>query len=300
MIDIRRILCPVDFSDAARHALDHAVALAGWYDAQITALYVWHPAFLPNPPVLFDELPGGVAPTEADRQHVLDRLRDWMAPARAAGRQTEVLLEEGAPAVRILERAASLPADLIVMGTHGRGGFERLLLGSVAEKVLRKASCPVLTVPPPTAATSRLPFKRLLCPIDFSEPSIAALELALSIAKESDAHLTILYAVEPLPDDEVLVARAIDTPEFRQQIAERVRRRVSELIPADARNWCDPEPALRFGKAHREILAVAAAEAADLIVMGVHGRNPVDMMFFGSTTNHVVRSASCPVLTLRK
>ncbi len=300
MLEIRRILCPIDFSDASQHALDHAVAFARWFGSQITALHVSTPVFLPNPPILFAEFPGGAMPSGADRQHLENRLREWLAPANAAGRQTDTLFDVGAPAACILERAASLPADLIVMGTHGRGGFERLLLGSVTEKVLRKARCPVLTVPPPAAARSTLPFKRLLCPVDFSDPSISALEFALSIAQESDARLTILHVVDWPADDELFVERSFDVPAFRQQIEDQARHRLDALIPEDARNWCAPEPTLRYGKPYREILAVAETEHIDLVVMGVHGRNALDLTLFGSTTNHVVRRASCPVLTLKK
>lgn len=300
MPEIRRVLCPIDFSDASRHALDHAVVLAGWYGSRITALHVCNPVFLPNPPILFTEFPPGVLPPEPDKQQVENHLREWLAPANAAGLRTDTLLDEGNPAARILERATSLPADLIVMGTHGRGGFERLMLGSVTERVLRKASCPVLTVPPPAAATSTLPFKHLLCPIDFSEPSISALEFAFSIAKESDARLTILHVFDWLPDEELLAEHAFDVREFRRQIENHARHRLSALIPDDARNWCAPEPKLRYGKPYREILALAETERIDLVVMGVHGHNVLDAMLFGSTTNHVVRRASCPVLTLRK
>ena len=301
MPEIRRILCPIDFSDASRHALDHAVAFARWFGSRITALHVCNPVFLPNPPILFAESPGGVLPTEADRQHLENRLREWLMPANAAGLQTDILLEErNNPAGRILEHAIALSADLIVMGTHGRGGFERLMLGSVTEKVVRKANCPVLTVPPPTVATSKLPFKQLLCPVDFSEPSISALAFAFSIAQESDARLTILHVFDWPSDQELLVERAFDVPEFRRQIEDQARHRLDALIPVDARNWCVPEPKLRYGKPYREILAVAETEPIDLVVMGVHGRNALDVMLFGSTTNHVVRRASCPVLTLRK
>jgi nucleotide-binding universal stress UspA family protein len=85
---------------------------------------------------------------------------------------------------------------LIVMGTHGTSGFQHLVLGSVTERVLRKAACPVLTVPPRAHATSRIPFSRLLCAIDFSESSLVALQFALSLAEESDARLTMLHVLE--------------------------------------------------------------------------------------------------------
>lgn len=300
MLEIRRILCPIDFSDASRHALDHAVAFAGWFGSRITALHVSNPVFLPNPPILFADFPGGVLSTGAGQQDVENLVREWLMPANAAGVHADAALDEGNPAARILERATSLPADLIVMGTHGRGGFERLVLGSVTERVLRKASCPVLTVPPPTAATSRLPFKQLLCPVDFSEPSISALAFAFSIAQESDARLAILHVFDWPSDEELSAEGAFDVADFRRRIEDRARHRLDALIPEDARNWCAPAPTLRHGKPYREILAVAEAERIDLVVMGVHGRNALDLMLFGSTTNHVVRRASCPVLTLRK
>ncbi len=192
-----------------------------------------------------------------------------------------------------------LPADLIVMGTHGRGGFERLLLGSVAEKVLRKANCPVLTVPPPPAAKSKLPFKRLLCPVDFSEPSISALRFAVSIAKESDAPVAIVHVFECPPDDELRAERAFDVLEYRRQVEEQATRQLDALLSQDERNWCRPTTTLSYGKPCRQILTIAENQEADLIVMGVHGRNALDLMLFGSTTNQVVRRASCPVLTLR-
>ena len=181
MIDIRRILCPIDFSDASRHALEHAVVIAGWYRSRIVALHVGHPMILLSPLVLFTDPPGAILPTEPDRQQLRQQLREWLVPAEKAGLETEALFDEGNSVARILERARSLPADLIVMGTHGRGGFERLILGSVTERILRKAKCPVLTVPPPATASSKLPFKQMLCPIDFSEPSISALQFAFSI-----------------------------------------------------------------------------------------------------------------------
>jgi nucleotide-binding universal stress UspA family protein len=208
------------------------------------------------------------------------------------------MVDEGNPARRILEHARTLPADLIVMGTHGQGGFERLVLGSVAERVLRKATCPVLTVPPRVEGGSRLPFAHLLCPIDFSDSSIAALQFAFSLAQESSARLTLLHVFE-WPANES-ARRVLETSEFSRQWEIETRQRLEGLIPADAHNWCAPEPKLELGKAYQQILSVAASEQVDLIVMGVGDRNMVDLTLFGSTTNQVVRRAACPVLTLRR
>lgn len=300
MVELRRILCPVDFSDVSRHAFDHAVLIAGWYGSHITALHVSNPLFLLEPPILFAEFRRPPMPSAADRPELEARLHAWLEPARVAGLSSNAVLEEGNnPAAHILECAASLPADLIVIGTHGRGGFERLVLGSVTEKVLRKATCPVLTVPPATT-TRKLPFKRLLCPVDFSESSLAALRFALSIAKESDARLTMVHVFEWPSDDDLVVEQAFDVPEYRRQREEQTRQQLEALVSADERSWCQPTTMLSYGKPYERILGIAENEEADLIVMGVHGRNAIDMMLFGSTTNQVVRRAVCPVLTLRQ
>jgi nucleotide-binding universal stress UspA family protein len=213
--------------------------------------------------------------------------------------RTEAVVTEGNIAPCILEEATALPADLIVAGTHGLGGFDRLMLGSVAEKVLRKATCPVMTVPPVVATTAAVPYKRLLCPLDFSESSLSALRFATSLAKESDAHLTLLHVIDVPPDDELLVEQ-FDAPEFRQFVDDRARRRLEALIPADVRVWCQPETTVAYGKPYQQILETAASEGSDLIVIGVRGRNALDLRLFGSTTNQVVRHAPCPVVTLKQ
>jgi nucleotide-binding universal stress UspA family protein len=210
----------------------------------------------------------------------------------------DVFVQSGQPARQILSTAKCLPADLLVIGTHGTTGFEHLLLGSVTEKVLRQATCPVLTVPPRSRATSKLPFKRILCPIDFSDPSLAALDFAFSLAREGDADLTILHVFEW--PEEPLTTRPITTPEYRQALESDIGARLRSLVPEAAREWSRPATRVGHGKAYREIVGIAIEDDCDLIVMGVHGRNALDLMLFGSTTNQVVRRATCPVLTLRQ
>jgi nucleotide-binding universal stress UspA family protein len=298
MLEIRRILCPIDFSGGSRHALAHAVTIGQWYGSHITALYVSNPMIVLTPPLLFANSPEDALPPKTRRDELEDDLREWLQPARNAGLETGVIVDEGNPVACILERASSLPADLIVMGTHGRGGFERLVLGSVAEKVLRKVKSPVMTVPPPAVTTSKLPFTHLLCPLDFSDSSIGVLRFAFSLAQESNARLTLLHVLE-WPSDEAFARRVLEMSEFHRQWEVETKRQLEALIPDDVRNWCTPEPQVAFGKAYQQILSLAAGEHVDLIVMGVQGRNALDLTLFGSTTNQVVRQASCPVLTLR-
>ena len=303
MPDIKRLLCPVDFSDASTHAVAQAVAIAGWYKASITALHVYDPVFMPVPglPVPKDRVP------EAEMQRVREHTAACFRAATAADISVNVQVDVGQPASQILERAASLPADMIVMGTHGSGGFEHLMLGSVTEKVLRKAACAVVTVPPRAHATSRLPFGRLLCAVDFSDWSLKALDLALSLARESSAELTLLHVLEwpweepPAPVmEELPPAQAAALAEYRRYLEQSAMARLKTLVPDAVRDRVALAPRLSHGRSYVEILRVAAEDSADLIVIGVHGRNALDLVLFGSTTNQVVRRATCPVLTLRK
>ena len=302
---IARVLCPTDLSEASAHAAEWAVAVAGHYKAAITALHVVSPILIAVP---------GLATSirgESIEDSETDRLRRNVA-AQFGGASTDkgpfdVVIDFGQPATRILEHAASLPADLIVMGTHGTSGFEHLVLGSVTEKVLRKASCPVLTVPPRAQATSRLPFRRVVCAIDFSDSSLGALQFAVSLVQESDAALTLLHVLEwpweeppPPTIEELPFEQGFALTEFRRYCEQSAQKRLESLVPDLLRVSHGLVARLRSGKPYVQILHVAAEEKSDLIVIGVHGRNPLDLALFGSTTNQVVRRATCPVLTLRR
>jgi CPA2 family monovalent cation:H+ antiporter-2 len=299
MIEIREILCPTDFSVESRHALEHAGVIAQWYGSRVTALHVIHLPVILEPSLLVaglsDSSPIPVSVNDRERE---EDLRAWLEPAQRAGIKTDVLVDQGNAARKIVEHADARRVDLVVLGTHGLSGFERFMLGSVTEHVLRKAKCAVMTVPPAAQAVARVPYKRILCPVDFSEPSLAALRFAFSLAEEADANVTVLHVFDWPADDQLFVER-FDVPEFRRVVEDQGRRRLEALMTDDLRLWCKPSAKLAHGKPYRQILDVAAQENADLIVIGIRGRNPLDLMLFGSTANHVVRRASCPVLTLR-
>ncbi len=304
MVAINRILCAIDFSEHSRRALDHAVAIARWYEASVTALYVFSPA--PAAAVA----PGmamiePIVLTDVDRQRLRDDVWEFASAEMAPGVALDAVVREGFPATEIDAFAREMNADLVVLGTHGRSGVERLLLGSVAERVLRRVPCPVLTVPArqPDAVPATAPvFKRIVCPIDFSEPSMLALEYALSLARESDACLTILhvasFSFEP-PMFEVQDP-GMSLAEFRRRTTADLEAKLRATVPADAGDYCRIDTMLTTGNAGKEVVRVAVERHADLIVMGVHGRGAVDLTLFGSTTHHVVRAASCPVLTIRQ
>lgn len=298
MIEFRRILCPVDFSESSGRALAHAAALARWYGAQLIVLHVV-PSFHPMPVHgEFGEPVHYVTPLSRDE--VLEEMRRVLNLTAMAPGATPIA-DAGDPRGTIVDQAVSTKADLIVMGTHGRRGFKRLLLGSVAEAVLREAPCPVLTVPPQSAAgaSEAVTFKRILCPIDFSPSALQALEFAVALARQADGRVTLLHAVEWLAEEQPRALMHFNAPEYRQLMASEAHERLQALVAEETRTWVEIDDVLAFGRAYREILRAAEAKPADLIVMGAQGRGGLDLAVFGSTTQQVVRGATCPVLTVR-
>lgn len=303
MIEIRQILCPIDFSEFSRHALDHAVAIARRYDSTITVFHVCSvvpaPAYAPGTPLL-----PVTVPTPGDVEALLASMKRFVETEVGLTAAMRFEIGEGDAASEILDRAGSIPCDLIVMGTHGRSGFDRLILGSVTEKVIRKATCPVLTVPRRTDDAIPIPdrlFTRILCAIDFSDASLHALEYAFSLVQNADTHVTLVHVVEvtPAPQSEAPVdieARALDA--YVAAAAEARAERLHRIVPDSVRALCTVEQTLAIGKAHREILRIADERDSDVIVLGAHGLG-IPQLLFGSTAHQVVRQAHCPVLTSR-
>jgi nucleotide-binding universal stress UspA family protein len=302
MIEIKRILCPIDFSEFSRHALDYAIAMARWYGSRVFALHVFT-----NWPVV-DVIPSlgihGMEPLPLktiDRKALSAELRQFVERHPATDVRIEPVIVEAADVHReIIAQAETLKADLIVIGSHGRSGFEHLLLGSITEKVLRKASRPVMVVPHRVgeAVPYGVRFTRILCAVDFSESSLSALEYAISLAEEADAQLTALHVVE-MPAGLYEASAIFEVAEFRLAAEAASRKRLHELIPNSVRTYCEVETVVSQGRISREILRLADERKTDLIVMGVHGRGAVDLMMFGSNTHRVIQAAACPVLTIR-
>lgn len=298
MIEFKHVLCPVDFTESSARALAHAAALTRWYGAQLTVMHV-----VPT----FDPVPiraGLAAPMQivnpVPREQVVGEIqllldRTGVAPT------AHLVAEAGDASTTIVDQALKTKADLIVIGTHGRRGFKRLLLGSVAETVLHEAPCPVLTVSPQTAAATAdvVTFKRILCPIDFSPAALQAFGFALDLARQAGGLVTLLHVVEWLAEDEPRATAHFNVPEFRSHMVNDARERLRSLVADESRDWVEIDHVIVSGRAHREILRAAKARAVDLIVMGSQGRGGMNLALFGSTTHQVVRNAECPVLTVR-
>lgn len=294
MIAFQKILCPVDASTFSRRAVRHAVALAKWYGAEVAVISVRPPAL---PPSLWFQQESAV-PIEGDysRDQAEVSLRAFVEAA-SGETPTRVFVADGQIVPEILRVARELGADLIVMGTHGLTGFERLLLGSVTEKVLRKAECPVMTIPrlvPDTAEPPAVTFKTIICGMDRSPASKRALEHALSLAQQASGCLLVVHALEDISEEEPSLARHLNIPECWRAVEPDIRASYEALVPAEARDWCKVEVLIPFGKGYRRVLDIARERSADLIVLGTTGWSGP----FGATTQHVLREAECPVLVV--
>lgn len=296
MVIVERILCPVDSSPFSERALRYSAALASWYGAELVALSV-RPSLLPSALPL--ALPVSVALKAADTAAIEEEALQAFVVEAVGTVAARVVVTDGPVVSEIVRVGGELPADLIVMGTHGLSGFEHLLLGSVTEKVLRKAPCPVLTVPRlATEPAQAVTFKTIVCAVDFSPASLRAFDYALSLAQEAGGRLVLVHALELFAEEQPRLTEHFNVPEFRQTLEREARQQLESLVSRDARTWCDPEVIVGHGKAYQEVLRLATERAAELIVLGVQGRSAIDRALFGSTTQHVVRQARCPVLTV--
>ena len=292
MLKIERILCPTDFSDFSERAYDYGLSLARHYKAELYLLHVVLPVIIGYPeyaiPDSVNEFYGEL------REHAEDQLREFAKVHAEGDVQAIVAVEEGVVTESILDFARENSIDMIVMGTHGRRGFQRLTLGSVTERVLRRAGCPVLAVRRPAhdfvAPGSKgepVHLSKILLCSDFSECSDKALEYGLSLAMEYQSELLLVHVLEHVPP-----------PDQRETENARVIHLLEGKVPKETRSRCKIRPIVRAGKAYEEIVKLAEEEQADLIVVGVRGRNVLDLALFGSTTHRVLQLGPCPVLAI--
>ncbi len=267
------IICPVDFSRLSGYALRHAARLAACGGAKLIAVYAnWFDA----PPYF----------TEGRIEELRKEFRDSQAVAALSlvalvkstlGEQAasvEVRVIEGLPADVILKLAAETGAGLIVMGTHGRAGYNRWMMGSVAERVLRESPVPLLTVRGPSEA----PIRRILCPVADTEASREALRVAAELAACLGAALTALHVREP--------HSAAAPPDL------------CAWMPPEERTRCNVREVELDGDPASEIIGLADEEHFDLLVVGAPRRKFFGGLVLGTTTLRAVRHAPCPVLTV--
>lgn len=289
-ISIKNVLYLTDFSEPSESALPFAISVSREYQAKLVALHVFIPAvYSYTTPELTE---ASIEAQEDAAKQNMQRIESQMA-----GVPHESILERGTGIWPPVEQAIKdFAIDLIVLGTHGRTGAQKLLMGSVAEEVFRRSPVPVLTIGPAEhgGAHKAAKFRRVLFATDFSEESLAAAPYAISMAQENQARLILLHVMKQ--------PETAPTSRAAEDAMSSVVFQLHEIVPSAAELWCRPEAVVQFGHPAEQIMKVAKEREADLIVLGIRDAG----VFIGAathlerTTAHkVVVHAACPVLTVR-
>jgi nucleotide-binding universal stress UspA family protein len=294
MLEVKLILCPIDFSEFSVRAYHHALSLAEHYRAKLVALHIVELFRFPSVGFaasagLYDEF------CQAVRESGKEQLQEFVKNHTHDEIQPELVVHQGIAPDSILSFAQAQKTDVIVMGTHGRRGYDRLMLGSVTDRVMRRAPCPVLAVckPPHDSMAAGKErghvhhLSRILFCTDFSENSERALNYAISATTEYDAELTLLHVLEEVP-----------SPAKTEEAIAAATEQLDKLIPPEGRKTLKIKTAVRIGKPYRQIIQLALETQIDMVAMGVRGRGALDLAVFGSTTYRVMQLGPCPVLAV--
>jgi nucleotide-binding universal stress UspA family protein len=286
VITIKNILCPVDFFPASDAAAWYAAALASKYDAKLHLLHVVAP-FVPGSLQLAVAVVDITKSLEESAKQELEKLQTAL---RETGVEVQADVWTG-DAYDEIKRAIEVEnPDLIVMGTHGRRGVERWFMGSTTEKLLRHTPVPLVTISAAGEKSfNRAQFDRILVTTDFSEGTADALNYAFSVAQENQSKVTFLHVLHEAADP---------AAKYRDSVVNEVRKQLDDLVPPEARNWCDIVSRVETGVPYRFIQRILQDEKIDLVVMNIHGKGMLDRALLGSTAERVVRVAPCPVMMI--
>jgi nucleotide-binding universal stress UspA family protein len=286
-VALQNILFATDFSSSSDAALPYALAIARAYDSQLYVAHVIRPdLFALVPP---EE---SLALQESTQRHAEEQMAGLLISGRLRDVPHQVIVRQG-PLWEVLSQIVEEHrVDLVVVGTHGRTGARKLLLGSAAEEIFRLAHCPVLTVGPHVTSPpgERARIRRLLFATDFSPQAEAAAAFAFSLAQEHQAHIALLHVVRDARDVQ---------DHHRSVLREFFLRRLHSLVPAEAPQWCEPELRIEFGEPSEAILQTALAENADVVVLGIRRSGSFSGHLPPATAYKVVCQSRCPVLTIR-
>ena len=299
-MDVKKILMPTDFSECSNAALDHALFFAEHFDADLDLLHVvvLHDLEVGEPD---DRFPGAAEIDGRLRELAAGEMKALLEDRRTEHLNIREVQRRGvAAATEIVGHAVDEDVDLIVMGAHGRRGFRRLLLGSVAEEVVRLAPCAVMTLRGEGGPPALHPPRKILAPFDFSEHSRTALAAARDLAADYGASLELLHVVEPIMEPHPYVplhyrSEAFALPELMARVREDLGPIAAEIVGDAVPHTIE----VRDGNPAWQIVEHAEEAGVDLIVIATHGRTGLARFFLGSVTERVVRGAKCPVLTLK-
>jgi len=286
-VSIQNILYATDFSPISENAAFYAFELARIYKAKVFALHV-------RPIEVYGMAPPESWPALREAADEQAKNQAGYLAKRFAGVPHQAIVAEGDIWEFVREHIEKDHIDFIVMGTHGRKGLGKVFLGSVAENVLRRVACPVLTIGPRVSVSPEraVAMKHILLATSFSSASEAAATYAMSLAQENQALLDVVHVIEPRNNGKVG-----QPSELTAGCMEQMR----SLIPPEAELWCEPNTIVEVGEPARQILNVAKARRADLIVLGVKSAEVVPGIGHvpWATAHKIIAGAECPVLTVR-
>jgi nucleotide-binding universal stress UspA family protein len=291
---LRTIVVATDFSADAAAALDWAARVAREHSAKIVLVH----AATVVAPVGLEFVPLDERVYAEIRAQARSQLALLASGLRQSGLHVESELTADPVAANVLAAAEQHGAELVVAGTRGLTGWKRAILGSVAARLVRKATCPVVTVHAADAVRER-PVRTILVPTDFSEDSVRAAHAASRILGEggSDRRLVLLhvyrYPVVFSPKSEPVLARSID------DVVRSARKEMAALAERFAQAGVRVDSRIEEGPPWEVILEQAGQIGADLIAMGTHGRSGLERLFLGSTAERVLSASPCPILTVR-
>ena len=294
MLAVDDILVARDFSSVSDRALRYGLSLAARTGATLHVLHaeVLHDAEDGSAPGDgIGALRAEIAGTEAVSAAALDAVS-----------VVEVTRRDVSPAPAVLRYADEENVDLIALGTHGRRGPSRILLGSVAEEVVRRAEQPVLTVRGEDEGGRTLPVglqDRILVPIDFSEHSREALRTAAEWAGLYDARIDVLHVVEEDLHPAFYVGGVRSVYDVEPDLDDKVRAKLNDFVSETIDDGDDVEAHVRTDSAPSAIAEFVEANGVDLVTLSTHGRTGLERFLLGSVTEKVVRHVRCPVLTVR-
>lgn len=286
----KKILCPVDFSPFSEAALRYAVSLTRENQAQLIVNHSVPEAHLA---LLYADAQYMGAVEDALKKKSEELLSDFVLEKIPPDVPFKTEITMGNPSDEILKLAKLEGIDLIVMGTHGHSGFDAHITGSVTNKVLHRADVPVLVICKPKRdfleedAGKPIQIGRILCPIDFESNNTGMVPLALTIARWYQSDLDFFHVVQK--------SDGISWPDQETYCLEKLR----ELVKPEKEEWCTVGFLLKHGNISDSILKVAEEGNVNLIIMGHHGRTPVEEFFLGSVTRKIIANAGAPVLVVR-
>ena len=297
-IALKNVLYATDFSAVACAALPYALGICRHYEGTLHVVHVIQDSDLQFQaegvnPVTFEKI------CEAKSRNAMGRIGN-LSP-ELAGTPHETYVRRGRIGEVISEIVTDQQIDLLVLGTHGREGIGKLVMGSVAEELLRQSPCPVLTVGPKAAGRVKQEFdetgkdfhpaeielRQIVFAVDVSAESLAAASFAVSLAEEFQGKISLVYVIE----------------ESTAAPGKRIRQYLESLIPEEAAAWCRAETIVRFGSSAEKIIETASELNADLIVLGVRPASDglfAATHFSGSVAHRVIAGATCPVLSVRR